>query len=172
LGGLDARQERCVVGGFKCPCGQVFSGSRETSGEYILVPREHAEIILFPTAEQFEGKSRQGVIECFIDWEIFDCPNCGRMLRGVGNGIIPYVRDQRPPRVWADFSDRDSLGRVLLRSKRSLDEIQRQRLLLAPPLELILYDDDVDLPGVAEFGIGDDGQFDKSLWAVSMSLSQ
>lgn len=152
------------MGKFACRCGYLLGKTEPEPGtQYVMVPDEEAEDAFLREAGA-PGPS-------FVDRPtLTECPNCGRLhleRQGPGSPIATYRRDDSYPRVWADFSDTDELGRVLLRGDRSLHEIADQRLLLQPPVYVVLYDDQGnETPGEANFGLAADGGYDENLWAV------
>ncbi|MFI1093807.1 hypothetical protein [Streptomyces sp. NPDC020917] len=134
-----------------------------------MVPDELFDLIAFPDDSDVASVERQQAIEKSFS-SIWLCDNCGRLLRETEDGVVAsYVAETTPPRVWADFSDRDALGRVQLRHPRSVADINRQRLLLHPPLRLVLYGESGDeCAGEANFGLDASGNPDESLWAVTL----
>ncbi len=152
------------MGKFACRCGYLLGKTDPEPGtQYVMVSDEEADALFFPEvgrpAPEFDGRPT-----------LTECPNCGRLhleRQGLGSPIATYRRDDGYPRVWADFSDTDELGRVLLRADRSLREVADQRLLLIPPVWLVLYDDEGnEASGEANYGLAPDGGFDENLWAV------
>jgi hypothetical protein len=134
-----------------------------------MVPDEFFDLIAYPEASELHSNERQAAIEQSFS-SLFVCGNCGRLLRENMDGdVAPYAVEVTPPRVWADFSDLDELGRVRLRHPTSLADIKRQKLLLNPPLRLILHDGSgKEHPGEANFGLNASGSPDENLWAVTL----
>ncbi|MEU6577548.1 hypothetical protein [Streptomyces sp. NPDC046805] len=157
------------MGGFKCGCGKLFSGSHNPGQQFRLVPDELFEQIAWPAPADLGTQERQRAVEESFS-ALYVCGNCGRLHRdGEGGSIISYVVDVSPPRIWADFALRDELGRVLLCGDRSLAEISRQKLLLNPPLAVVLYDDSgAEVVGEAEFGLDAARGYDETRWAVRL----
>ncbi|MFI0966436.1 hypothetical protein ACH4S8_34340 [Streptomyces sp. NPDC021080] len=157
------------MGGFKCGCGNSFSGSHNPGQQFRIVPDELFDRIAWPAPADLGTPERQHAIEASFS-PLYICGNCGRLHRdGEGGAILSYVADVSPPRVWADFAQRDELGRVLLCRNRSLADIRRQKLLLNPPLRVLLYDDSgAEAVGEAEFGLDASGSHDETLWAVRL----
>ncbi|MGW7545671.1 hypothetical protein ACWGKQ_31895 [Streptomyces sp. NPDC054770] len=157
------------MGGFKCGCGNVFSGSRNPSQQFRLVPDELFDQIAWPAPADLGTQERQRAVEASFS-SLYVCGNCGRLHRdGESGTVISYVAGDCPPRIWADFTLRDGIGRVLLCQDRSLADIRRQKLLLNPPLPVVLYDGSgAEASGEAEFGLDACGSYDESLWAVRL----
>lgn len=157
------------MGGFKCGCGNIFSGSHQPGQQFRLVPDELFEQIAWPAPTDLGTRERERAVEASFS-SLYVCGNCGRLLRdGEDGSIISYVADGSPPRVWADFSLRDGIGRVLLCQDRSLADIRRQKLLPNPPLSVVLYDGSgAEALGEAEFGLDASGGHDETLWAVTL----
>jgi hypothetical protein len=65
------------------------------------------------------------------------------------------------PRVYADFRNADSQGRIRLNCIGTIEDLSRQQLALRDGLVLTLYSDDLD----------DKGQLDELLVDVVVSLS-
>ena len=157
------------MGGFKCVCGRLFSGSHNPGEQFRLVPDDLFDQIAWPDPSDLDTAERQRAVEASFA-SLYVCGNCGRLHREGDNGsLTPYVADASPPRIWADFTLRDEIGRVLLRHDGSLADIHRQKLLLNPPLEVVLYDDTgTEAPGEAGFGDDGSGGWDETLWAVTV----
>jgi hypothetical protein len=153
------------VGKFACRCGYLpVRTDPEPGTQYVTVPDEEAD-------DAFSAEpGAPGPADLAGRPTLTECSNRGRLhleRQGPGSPIGTYRRDDGYPRVWADFSDTDELGRVLLRGDRSLHEIADQRLLLQPPVYLVLYDDQGnETPGEAHFGLAVDGGYNENLWAV------
>jgi hypothetical protein len=157
------------MGGFKCGCGNIFSGSHNPGQQFRLVPDELFDQIAWPAAADLDTQERQRAVEASFS-SLYVCGNCGRLHRdGESGSIISYVADVSLPRIWADFALRDGIGRILLRQDRSLADIRRQKLLLNPPLPVVLYDESgAETLGEAEFGLDAAGNYDETLWAVRL----
>ncbi|MFJ9561500.1 hypothetical protein ACIRQQ_15855 [Streptomyces fuscichromogenes] len=157
------------MGGFKCGCGNIFSGSHNPGQQFRLVPDELFDQIAWPAPDDLDTQERQRAVEASFS-SLYVCGNCGRLHRdGDGVSILSYVAEVSPPRIWADFTLRDELGRVLLREDRSLADIRRHKLLLNPPLPVVLYDDSgAEAVGEAGFGLDSFGGYDETLWAVRL----
>ncbi|WP_426512585.1 hypothetical protein ACPPVO_19300 [Dactylosporangium sp. McL0621] len=110
--------------GFICRCGHVLRDFSDA--HHRLVPWA----ALFTT---------DGGDPLYVSQDLFRCPNCGRITIDGPDGFEVFVRNDAFPRVWADMSDRDELGRVWLRHPRSLAEIREQGL--QKPFGVTLYDD-------------------------------
>lgn len=136
---------------FRCRCGLVLKDF--TDQHYLVVPWE----VLYTTDGGDPIRQSENV---------FRCPACGRLVWEGENGFEYFQRNDSYPRVWADMSDRDRLGRVRLRHPRSIDEIERQ--LLRKPLCVTLYDDNGnEYDGEAFDGINDDNdELNPHEWAV------
>lgn len=52
-----------------------------------------------------------------------------------------------PSRVYADFQNADTLGRVRLNSRGTLDDLNEQRVTLVEGMNLVLYSDDLEVDG-------------------------
>ncbi|MET8808670.1 hypothetical protein [Streptomyces sp. NPDC004546] len=157
------------MGGFKCGCGNIFSGSHNPGQQFRLVPDELFDQIAWPAPADLDTQERQRAVEASFS-SLYVCGNCGRLHRdGESGTIISYVADVSLPRIWADFTLRDGIGRILLCQDRSLADIRRQKLLLNPPLSVVLYDESgAEALGEAEFGLDASGSYDESLWAVRL----
>ena len=55
------------------------------------------------------------------------------------------------PKVFADFHNADSRGRVRLNCKGTLDDLKRQDLDLTPGMVLTLYSEGLETTGTVEF---------------------
>lgn len=161
------------MGKFACRCGYRLGGSPPEPGTgFETIADEDFEAVVLPGLDEDQRLYRTNkVAAAFRSLSL--CPNCGRLHweRNDESGRIDvFVRSDGYPRVWADLSDRDELGRVLLRSERSLADIRRQNLLLRPPVRLVLYQDDVEFTGEAHFGLRPSGELDETLWAVILDV--
>jgi hypothetical protein len=158
------------MGKFKCSCGYYLGRTPAEPGtQYVLVPDEEAEDIFAPSMTA-GARDEMRAIE-FYRWpNLTICPNCSRVhLEGFDDGgrIRVYQREETDPRIWADFTERDEVGRIVLTNERSLRDIAEQHLLLNPPLRLVLYNDEgKTASGEAHFGFLPDGNLDESTWAV------
>ncbi|MGQ4415725.1 hypothetical protein ACN6LA_000589 [Streptomyces sp. SAS_269] len=157
------------MGGFKCGCGNIFSGSHNPGQQFRLVPDELFDQIAWPAPADLDTQERQRAVEASFS-SLYVCGNCGRLHRnGESGSIISHVADVSLPRIWADFALRDGIGRILLCQGRSLADIRRQKLLLNPPLPVVLYDESgAEALGEAEFGLDASGGYDETLWAVRL----
>ncbi len=157
------------MGGFKCGCGAIFSGSHNPGRQFRLVPDELFDQVVWPASADLDTEERQRAVEASFS-SLYVCGNCGRLHReGENAAILSYVADVCPPRIWADFTQRDDIGRILLRQDRSLADIRRHNLLLNPPLPVLLYDESgAEASGKAEFGLDTSGRHDETLWAVRL----
>ncbi|MGW7241564.1 hypothetical protein [Streptomyces sp. NPDC054804] len=157
------------MGGFKCGCGNILSGSHNPGQQFRLVPDELFDQIAWSAPADLDTQERQRAVEASF-LSLYVCGNCGRLHReGESGTIVSYVSDVSPPRIWADFTLRDGIGRILLCQDRSLADIRRQKLLLNPPLSVVLYDESgAEALGEAEFGLDDSGSYAESLWAVRL----
>lgn len=157
------------MGGFKCECGNIFSGSHNPGQQFRLVPDELFDQIAWPALADLATQERQRAVEASFS-SLYVCGNCGRLHRdGESGSIISYSAKVSIPRIWADFALRDGIGRILLCQDRSLADIRRQKLLLNPPLSVVLYDESgAEALGEAEFGLDASGGNDESLWAVRL----
>ncbi|WP_328557881.1 hypothetical protein [Streptomyces sp. NBC_00358] len=157
------------MGGFKCGCGNIFSGSHNPGQQFRLVPDELFDQMAWPASVDLGTPERQRAVEASFS-SLYVCGNCGRLHRdGESGTIISYVADASLPRIWADFTLRDAMGRVLLCQDRSLADIRRQKLLLNQPLSVVLYGEaGTEVLGEAEFGLDAAGSYDESLWAVRL----
>lgn len=152
------------MGKFKCQCGNLLGGYPSHTGtSFDLVP------------EELEDCDPLGSLIDVSVGSLYRCSNCDRLHVEMKDGTSPktFIRDDRLPQIWADFSVRDKLGRVLLVDPRSQAEIVAQHLIFNPPLEISIYDQSGrSARGEAHFGIADDGSLDKNLWAVDISSSE
>lgn len=159
-----------MMGKFACWCGYRLGGSPAEEGTaYSAIPDEFIEELLYPQGAVVA--SRRDAIAASAP-DVFRCPNCGRLHwtgRDTHGRKKIFVEDTTRPRIWANFADRDELGRIVLWRERSLMDIRSQRLLLNPPLSVLLYGEAEEVPGVANYGISDTGELDESLWAVDLS---
>ncbi|NEA54276.1 hypothetical protein G3I60_08955 [Streptomyces sp. SID13666] len=140
-----------------------------------MIPDEHFDTIAWPDVVDLGSDERRSAVEASLA-SLYLCGNCGRLYREDASGhTFAYIANAAPPRVWADFTDLDSLGRVLLRGDRSLADIRRQKLIFNPPLDVLLYDDSgAECPGEANFGLSASSDsessdvYDMTLWAVTL----
>jgi hypothetical protein len=133
----------------------------------MVVSRESLEAAFDPPDEATDFRPLYERLD--LAGEFHSCPNCGRLHWERIGGIQTFALDRELPRIWADVSDLDELGRVRLIDPRSQRDIARQHLLLEPPLAVVLYQDDgSEFPGEVAFGLGPDGEPDPRLWVVRL----
>jgi hypothetical protein len=144
------------MGKFSCTCGYLLGASPPQVGTTFLLTRDEDRDVVSPP--------NAGTMTI--------CPNCGRVHLELGGAppIVTYEHETEAPRVWADFSLRDSYNRVVLLDSRSLADIERQHLILNPPLDLLLYDDDQrEVNGEVFFAVTASGEVDDKTWAVALN---
>ncbi|MBS3933265.1 MAG: hypothetical protein KGZ35_02830 [Truepera sp.] len=59
------------------------------------------------------------------------------------------------PRIYADFHNADSLGRLRLNSVGTVQDLSRQRVTLRDGLQLTLYSEDLEVDGEVRFADGE-----------------
>jgi hypothetical protein len=119
-----------------CRCGYIFTRLPEAGGR----------LYSWADLEEMVDLAGRGLPYLEI-WDrgvnLLRCPNC-RTLSVETEDRVDYeffVPQTELPRIYADRSVTDALGGYGLDSERSLADIQSQRLLLGPSLEVTAYDE-------------------------------
>ena len=140
------RRYRAAMAKLPCRCGYVHDLSHIPDDGFQVLPDWATEKLLYaqdvnPEKWEIEELRRTTLTRMYV------CPNCEALMweSSAGGAFRTYLPNERLPRIYVDFADRDPLGGIWPRHPRTLQESESQHVILRPNSLLTVYDDDREL---------------------------
>ncbi|SNT41013.1 hypothetical protein SAMN05421812_105387 [Asanoa hainanensis] len=124
-----------------CRCRYVHDLSPIPDDGFQVLPDWATGKLLFTDAATTDEWELQQVRTAALT-RLYSCPNCEAVMwdKAGNDEYTTYVPCKRLIRIYADLADRDEDGGVRLRHARTLEDLQRQRLLLQHGGYIVVHD--------------------------------